>query len=71
MTGNVAEWCWEPEGSTVMARHSTPADPAKMYRGGGWSYSTSQCVLGARGEESHGHPSLRLSHVGFRIVRDQ
>jgi formylglycine-generating enzyme required for sulfatase activity len=71
MTGNVAEWCWEPEGSTLMARHSTPADPAKMFRGGAWSYSAALCTLGSRGEESHDHPSQRFSYVGLRLVRER
>jgi formylglycine-generating enzyme required for sulfatase activity len=70
MTGNVAEWCFEPEGTPPLARHSTPEEPAKMFRGGGWSSTLAVCAVGHRGEE-HDHPSKRLRYVGLRLVCDQ
>jgi formylglycine-generating enzyme required for sulfatase activity len=70
MTGNVAEWCFEAEGSTLYARHSTPDEPAKMYRGGGWSSTATQSGI-AYQEETHDHPSYRFRYVGFRIARDK
>jgi formylglycine-generating enzyme required for sulfatase activity len=71
MSGNVAEWCWEEEGKTDFARHSTPDEPARMYRGGGWSSSSAVCAVGYRGEEAHEHPSKRFRSVGIRLVCDQ
>ena len=71
MTGNVAEWCFEPEGSAVLARHSRPDDPAKTFHGGGWSSSAALSAIAYQGEDTHDHPSYRFRYVGFRIARDK
>jgi formylglycine-generating enzyme required for sulfatase activity len=70
MTGNVAEWCQEQEGYTIFARHSANT-PACIFRGGSWSYATKSYAVGNRGEDAHDHPSLRFTHVGFRVACDK
>jgi formylglycine-generating enzyme required for sulfatase activity len=74
MSGNVAEWCWEQEGQTSMARHAAKPeapDPARKFRGGSWYSSSDACAVGYRGEEGHDYSYKRMNYVGIRVVLDQ
>jgi formylglycine-generating enzyme required for sulfatase activity len=65
--GNVREWCLgcyyegrDPDGKDRMLTDS------RVFRGGSWQESGPRDLLSSfRG---HGHPGLRLSSVGFRVV---
>jgi formylglycine-generating enzyme required for sulfatase activity len=69
MHGNVYEWCWDwlevyssnaqtdPRGASSGSR--------RVVRGGSWGYSAQNLRSASRGSYA---PSVRLSHLGFRLV---
>lgn len=71
MAGNAAEWCRDWYGEYSGEHQDDPAGPGsgdrRVLRGGAWS-------IGAAGLRSAGRncntPDLRLSDIGFRLVRD-
>ena len=68
MSGNVEEWCYDWD-ETITT--TTPADGAtsgslRVGRGGSWSYYASYASVSYRNENL---PNLRISHLGFRVVR--
>jgi formylglycine-generating enzyme required for sulfatase activity len=70
MSGNVWEWCWDWNGSSITS--STPAaGPSsgsnRVYRGGSWSSDDSYCNVSYR--NYYYGPYYRLNYIGFRVVR--
>ena len=68
MSGNVEEWCYDWD-ETITT--TTPADGAtsgslRVGRGGSWSDYASYASVSYRNENL---PNLRISHLGFRVVR--
>ena len=70
MHGNVYEWCNDWYGGYNMDKQTDPTGAAggsyRVYRGGGWYYSSEFCRSASR----HGlTPSYRYYCLGFRLVR--
>ena len=74
MAGNVAEWCWDRDGSYSSASETDPrgpsSDPIRVARGGSWLTSANIC----RSARRNGYATMNGSNSGgFRSVlpRDQ
>jgi formylglycine-generating enzyme required for sulfatase activity len=70
MSGNVWEWCWDWVGPYTTEPQTDPAGAVsgsdRVYRGGGWAFSTKhlRCV------DRYGtNPKHFGNYLGFRIVR--
>ena len=68
MSGNVEEWCYDWK-ETITT--TTPADGAtsgsfRVFRGGSWSSHADYASVSHRNGNL---PALRISHLGFRVVR--
>ena len=69
MSGNENEWCWDRESDITESTpySGAPSGYKRVYCGGGFSTSGSDCVL----HYHHGiDPKSRASDVGFRVVRN-
>lgn len=73
MSGNVAEWCrdgWDAtwyQRSPVEDPFVPPSSGDNIIRGGGWFSPPTDCRSAERTSKPQ---SLRIGHVGFRIIRE-
>jgi formylglycine-generating enzyme required for sulfatase activity len=71
MHGNVYEWCWDWYGSYASGAQADPVGAAsgtnRVIRGGSWSDGGRYLRSAFR---SFNTPSLRISDIGFRLVRN-
>jgi formylglycine-generating enzyme required for sulfatase activity len=69
MTGNVREWCQDWYGSYSSNAQTNPtgssSEPYRVYRGGNWNSSASNCRVAKRNYHAPGYRDLAL---GFRVV---
>lgn len=69
MSGKVWEWCYDWYGSYSSAQQRDPIGASsgshRVFRGGSWSDDASSCRVADRSSRT---PSLRNSHLGFRLV---
>ncbi len=69
MSGNVLEWCSDWKGEYSSGSQRNPKGPSsgsgRVFRGGGWIFSTGYCRVSSRNPCS---PSYRSSSFGFRLV---
>ena len=70
MSGNVWEWCWDWRGDYPSSAETDYHGPAsgsyRVYRGGSWNYSASNCSVAYR---YFHYPYFRYNFYGFRILR--
>jgi formylglycine-generating enzyme required for sulfatase activity len=71
MHGNVQEWCWNWWESYTEGAKTDPRGPetgtVRVFRGGSWG-NTAGLLRSAQRDD--GTPSLRISALGFRVVRN-
>ena len=71
MHGNVLEWCWDWLDEYSREAKIDPQGPysgsSRVYRGGSWLFEPSHLRSAFR---FGNHPNLRVSLVGFRVVRN-
>ncbi|MBO5124672.1 MAG: SUMF1/EgtB/PvdO family nonheme iron enzyme [Spirochaetaceae bacterium] len=73
MSGNLEEWCWDRDWSSITA--DTPSDGAafgseRVSRGGGWVNSTdNNADIWTVSFRNGGYPSSHYGNFGFRLVR--
>ena len=69
MSGNVYEWCQDWHGNYGSAAQTNPTGPSsgsyRVYRGGSWGISASDCRVAYRCDNS---PGNRDFFLGFRVV---
>lgn len=69
MSGNVLEWCQDWYGSYSSNAQTNPtgpsSGPSRVFRGGSWGYSASNCRVAYRNFNS---PGYRYYYLGFRVV---
>ena len=73
MCGNVWEWCWNWYTSSYNTTTEGGNDPTgalsganRVYRGGGWNYSSNDCSVSRR---NYYEPHLSQYFLGLRLVR--
>ncbi len=70
MSGNVSEWCFDWYGDidgleTVTDPLGASSGSRRVIRGGSWRNNAKDCVVGGRGDGSHGGYGIV---VGFRLA---
>jgi formylglycine-generating enzyme required for sulfatase activity len=73
MSGTVWEWCWDWLDTISSGTEDNPAGPSspgslgsfRVFRGGGWHATASNCAVTQRGSDS---PGYRENDLGFRVV---
>ena len=70
MSGNVWEWCWDCYGLYSSHAKTAPLGASsrsgRVYRGGGWNFSTAGARIAYR---NFGSPGFCYNNIGFRVVR--
>ena len=71
MSGNVSEWCqdWWSSNYYSSSPYTDPTGPTlgnyRVHRGGGWSYSATNCRVAYR---NYASPSSGANNIGFRLA---
>ncbi|MDZ4122239.1 MAG: SUMF1/EgtB/PvdO family nonheme iron enzyme, partial [Candidatus Cloacimonadaceae bacterium] len=70
MSGNVAEWCWDIEGSYPSGSQINPTGASsgsnRVNRGGAWNIKASACMVSVRSQSG---ATSNGTSFGFRCVR--